>query len=374
MARRKRLEMPSAQDLARIEAELDAGQGARRPAPIAQVAAETASLVDPRPPADRLEAARDRADAERLRAAEAEGRLIRDLPLDEIDADDMVRDRLSLDPEELEELKMSILAHGLRLPIEIYELAAPRGDARFGVLSGYRRLQAMRSLRTMFDGTRFTTIKAVVNQPRTVPAAFVAMVEENEIRSGLSPFERGRIAVIATRAGAFVSVEAAVDALFASASRAKRAKVRRFAEIFEELGEALRYPWALTERQGLRLAAALVRGYEERLRDTLAELRPETPEAEWQVLEPLIAEAETGPAPETRGGRPRKAPRPPQGRPDELRLVGGVVLRWERDETGYLLRLEGPNVPREMLDVLVDAARHHLAPLPPLPPGFARET
>ncbi|MEL6318049.1 MAG: ParB N-terminal domain-containing protein, partial [Pseudomonadota bacterium] len=273
------------------------------------MAGEAAAAYSPETEVDRTEAARNRADAERLRQAEADGLVISEIPLAEIDPDDMVRDRARVDEEDLRELRDSILKNGLRLPIEVYELAEPRDGRRYGVLSGYRRLLAMQQIYDYTELPRYGAIRALVRTPASVPDAFVAMVEENEIRASLSAYERGRIAVVATQSGAFNGVEAAVDALFATASKAKRSKVRSFAAIFEDLGDLLRFPEALTERQGLRLASALRAGHHEALRDLLDERRAATPEEEWETVQPIIDEVEQGPRPVRRGGRPRSAGR-----------------------------------------------------------------
>lgn len=80
------------------------------------------------------------------------GLVIRELPLEDIEADAMVRDRMSLNAEEMDELQASIAAHGLRLPVEVFEFAvagqggAGQNGARYGLLSGYRRLRAVQSL------------------------------------------------------------------------------------------------------------------------------------------------------------------------------------------------------------------------------------
>ena len=68
------------------------------------------------------------------------------LPLDAIAADALTRDRAAIDPTALEELKASILAPGLRMPIEVFELADPDGPRRYGLISGFRRLAAVRAL------------------------------------------------------------------------------------------------------------------------------------------------------------------------------------------------------------------------------------
>jgi nucleotide-binding universal stress UspA family protein len=95
------------------------------------------------------------------------------------------------------------------------------------------------------------------------------MVEENEIRSDLSHYERGRVAVMATSQGAFVSVEDAVNELFHAGSKAKRSKIRAFAELHEELGDLLNFAPNLSERQGLRLVGAIRSGMAPDLRRAL---------------------------------------------------------------------------------------------------------
>ena len=77
MAKRRKLEAPSAEDLGRIEAEFQRDTVVRSPAapaasvaPIAQIAAESAAAYDPRSAGQRVEAARDRQDAEAHRAAQ----------------------------------------------------------------------------------------------------------------------------------------------------------------------------------------------------------------------------------------------------------------------------------------------------------------
>ena len=61
---------------------------------------------------------------------------VHQIPLSAIAADALARDRARLDPVALEELKSSILAHGLRQPIELFELAEPEGELRYGLIAG----------------------------------------------------------------------------------------------------------------------------------------------------------------------------------------------------------------------------------------------
>uniref|UniRef100_UPI0038B38FC8 ParB/RepB/Spo0J family partition protein n=1 Tax=Mangrovicoccus ximenensis TaxID=1911570 RepID=UPI0038B38FC8 len=178
---------------------------------------------------------------------------------------------MQLDPEEMAELKSSIRASGLRLPVEVFELSeTDASGARFGLLSGFRRLAAIRALEAETGDPAFAQIKAIVREPGTAARAYLAMVEENEIRADLSPYERGRVAVLAVSHGAFERVEDAVDGLFHAASKAKRSKIRSFALVHEELGDLLVWPEALTERAGLRLANALRAGLGPQLRQAAA--------------------------------------------------------------------------------------------------------
>ena len=84
--------------------------------PIADVVADAARHADPLPQADREAIARDKADAEppaRCRGARAWWRW--ELPLEDITADALNRDRIELDEEEMQELMTSISVNGLRL-------------------------------------------------------------------------------------------------------------------------------------------------------------------------------------------------------------------------------------------------------------------
>ncbi|MCR8550654.1 ParB N-terminal domain-containing protein [Salipiger sp. P9] len=347
MAKRRKLEAPSAEELSRIEAELTEGTPPR--APIAQVAGEAARAHDPRPAALREAAARDRADAETLRAARDRGLVMLELPVAEIDADALVRDRVVMDAAELDELKGSIAKGGLRLPVEVFETGAAEGP-RYGLLSGYRRLRAFRDLHAMTGDPAYTRIKAVIRSPEAMGGTFAAMVEENEIRASLSQYERGRIAVIAAQQGAFVNTEEAVAALFPMASKAKRSKIRSFALIFEELGDMLTFPDLIKEKDGLKLATALRDGAEAAIREGLAERVPETPQEEAETIAAILAGLEPAEADPARGGRPRKGAAP---RAASRALSSGVRLRAAEDGQGWYIRLQGARVDRELVELVL---------------------
>ena len=230
------------------------------------------------------------------------------IPLDAIADDALGRDRTALDPDALDELRLSIAAPGLRMPIEVFELAEPDGPRRYGLISGFRRLAAFRALAA--DGLPgHATIPAFVREPASIAAAMTAMVEENAIRADVSPWEQALIAVTARDRGLFDTVEAAVDALYANLARDKRKRLRAVAHLAEELDGHLTAPETLSLRQLLRLAAAAARGYGDLMRHALTESRHSDPDSQWRLLLPILAECET---PDPRPAPRRRPPRRPR--------------------------------------------------------------
>ena len=74
--------------------------------------------------------------------------------LAEIDDAVLARDRNGLDETALTELRLSIAASGLRMPVELFELSEPRPPHRYGLLSGLRRLHAYRALHELTGWAR----------------------------------------------------------------------------------------------------------------------------------------------------------------------------------------------------------------------------
>ena len=297
--------------------------------PIAQVAGETAHLSGMAAVTDRVALAQDQGDAARWRDASEAGLVAEEIPIDEIDADYIRRDRMSEDAEAMAELLGSLRSHGLRTPVEV-----TRTDEGFGLISGYRRLQAFQQLAA--SDPAFARIPAFVRADRSGQGAYVAMVEENELRSNLSHYERGRIAVLATGQGVFATVEEAVDQLYAAASKAKRSKVRSFATVHEGLGDLLQFPVALTEKAGLRLAAALREGAQARLREALAGAGANDARAEWAVLDAVLSERPAKTRDPARGGRPQEV-----NRLEDIPLNGGGVLTAELTGDGIRIQISG---------------------------------
>jgi len=248
---------------------------ARRAPPIADVAR-----------AEAAEAALNEV-GESLRIARAEGRLIQSLPLTAIDAAYLVRDRIAVDDSEMAALKDSLRRRGQQTPIEVTALP----DGRYGLISGWRRLRALRELHEEAGESEAATVLAVLRSPETAADAYLAMVEENEIRVGLSFYERARIVAKAVEHGVYASEKAALQDLFRAASRAKRSKVKTFLSIVAALDGTLGFPEAMSERAGLALAKALAQdsGVQGRIAEALARATPSTAEAEQAVISACIS-------------------------------------------------------------------------------------
>ena len=241
MAKRKRL---TPADPSFLEGRSDGlaplgGLGVKSAPPIADVAADTATTA----------ALAEMSDS--LRKARESGRMVLELPLDDVQANYLVRDRQAVTHEDSEALLTSLRARGQQTPIEVMEI----GAGRYGLISGWRRLTALRRLRDEEGGADM--VLALLRRPEQAGDAYQAMVEENEIRVGLSYFERARIVDKSVKSGVFETEKAALQCLFASASRAKRSKIKSFLTLVEQLDGVLLFPEALGERAGLALVKAL---------------------------------------------------------------------------------------------------------------------
>ena len=195
------------------------------------------------------------------------------IPITEIDTEALPRDRTQLDEDAMAELTTSIATSGLRMPVEVWKLSQPTDQHRYGLISGLRRLTAHQRLATLRQNGTFTEIAAFLRTPETIPQAMADMVAENEIRSETSPWEKGATLLAATRAGIFDTLDNATQTLHASASRQKRARLRAFAEVVEDLEDAIATPERLTGRQMHRLSAALRAGLSELMHLTLRDHR-----------------------------------------------------------------------------------------------------
>lgn len=192
-----------------------------------------------------------------LASARAENRLIEAVALDEIDDRYLIRDRIDMDEEELASLMASLRNRGQQMPVELVSLSSGSKTKRFGLVSGWRRLTALRRLLETTGDERFATIRAVIVTPDTAQDTYVAMVEENEIRVNLSFYERARIAHQSVQAGIFPDQRAALQGLFGTATRSRRSKIGSFMALVEAFDAVLKYPARISEKLGLSLVREL---------------------------------------------------------------------------------------------------------------------
>lgn len=292
--------------------------GPLRPMPIASVAGDSAA-----------QAALSEMSAE-LTRARAEGRLLLRLPLSAVDETYLVRDRLAPDPEEMAVLAASIRARGQQVPVEVADL----GGGRYGLISGWRRLVVLRQLAA--EGADVAVL-AILRRPEMAAGAYLAMVEENEIRAGLSFYERGRVVVRAADNGVFPDDRAALAHLFAAVPKSRRSKIGSFARLvraFERPDaphQGLFFPTHLSEKQGLALVAAIDRdpAFADRL---AARLAADPPVA--AAVETALIAAMLNPAPEP-------VPEPAPGPAAPQRAAAEIEMRYLAEDE---ILLCGPGV------------------------------
>lgn len=275
-----------------------------------------------------------------------------------IDDAALPRDRSVLDADALRELRDSILASGLRMPVELFPLADPTPEGpRYGILSGYRRLTAFRDLDAA-GLAAYGSIPAFIRPPSDLAAALAAMVEENAIRTDLSPWEQGRIVFLAREHGVFPTIEEAVERLHPTANPTKRTRLRALARLVEALDGAFAEPERLSLRQALRLANAVRAGLAEPMAAALHDTLARDAASQWTAVEPYLVEAETlaTTAPDTPA-----APTETRGRPRRiLRPRGSITIRREFTRGGYLLRITGRDATSAVLDTIMDVIERTL--------------
>lgn len=280
------------------------------------------------------------------------------IPTAEILDDALLRDRTRLDAAALEDLANSIALDGLHQPIEVWQLATPQGDWRYGLISGLRRLSATRLLASRRGDGSFSTIAAFLCAPADLTAAMARMVAENEIRQNLSPWEKGAMLASAVADGLFETLDQAIAALHPVATRQKRTRLRSLALVVEETDGLFTTPEALSLGQMERLAAALRGGLAPLVAQVLQETRGRSLATQWAALLPTLSEA-LSPDPET-DGIASPAGTPVGGRPRRLlQLRQGLTIRRERSAQGWVLHFTGPEARKGGLidDVLDEVER-----------------
>jgi len=287
-----------------------------------------------------------------LAMADEAGRLIHAVPIASINMFHLTRDRIKASDEGMEALRASILEHGQRMPVELLP-TEEEPPYHFGLISGYRRMRALMDLARDHPGdARFKTVKAFIRQPDDLRGAYVAMVEENEIREDISHFERARVALMAARARVFDSVEAAVDVLYAAGSKARRSKIRSFVAVVEELGNSLVFPQAVNERLGLRLAEAIRAGHAKRLITALDTGSYEDPAGQNAALDGVLKDRIIKPKPAKREVSHAKPACPALAKHS---LRGGGALTLHQDPSGLTLHAAGAEPDPQRYDEILRA-------------------
>ncbi|MCV6598727.1 MAG: ParB N-terminal domain-containing protein [Mangrovicoccus sp.] len=256
-----------------------------------KTAPKSAALAPPPPRVD-LQLSED---ARAWRDAEAQGMVLQQLDLDEVQTDDLPRDRLDLHgvagASEMSELKASIRERGQREPIEVY--LDDRG--RYQLLKGWRRLTALRQLHAETGHPAFATATARVTQeawadPDSRMERYIDMVEENVVRQDLTFAEMAQVAL---RAAADPGIEGddpdeMVGELYASLHKMKRSYIRSFVFLLATLGEAVQWPKEISRNQGVAVARAIKAAPEavEELKQDLA--RAADDDAQSKILEAFL--------------------------------------------------------------------------------------
>jgi ParB family chromosome partitioning protein len=227
--------------------------------------------------------------ADTLQAAQSEGRMIVALPLDQISGDYLVRDRLAIDPDEMNTLVASLRARGQQTPIEVVSIGSVN-KPQFGLISGWRRLQALRCLADETENPKFMKVLALQRTPVDAADTYLAMVEENEIRVGLSYYERARVTAKALEQRVYKTEKQALNGLFGSVPRAKRSKIKTFMRIVDAFDDVLLFPSAISERSGLALARALQEdsNLAGQVRAQLMVASPQSADEEMEVLRAVV--------------------------------------------------------------------------------------
>lgn len=356
MSRRKLfdIDLPPEDDAPAAEAPLEKksaapGGGAGR-GPMASAVRETLRSRLSRAEDEAAVAAENHALAEELLRLKAEGLAAERVPLDRIDETHLIRDRRALPDPDVEDLKTSIRELGLANPIRV-----ARAGERFELIQGWRRLRAFRALLAETGDPAFAAIPASVEaEGGDLELAYRRMVDENLVREDISFAEMAELARAYAedpRTSAD-EAEAAVGALYRSASAQKRSYIRAFVQLLDEVGEALAHPQALPRGLGLDLRRVLAATGEEgarMLRAGLARFPQRDAAAELAFLRRFVATAmeaagsaaaaaleagqgggtsapaSTEPAPQSHARRGRPAGPPPL----EVRLAapGGGELR-----------------------------------------------
>ncbi len=286
-------------------------------------------------------------DAKSYRTAAAEGLVLTRVPLGEVHADDLPRDRMELDAvaqsDEMEELKASIRARGQKEPVELYKGA----DGRLQIKKGWRRFTALSQLLAETQDEAFATIIARVEgagQGRLT--RYIDMVEENVVREDLTFAEMAQVALTAAEDDAVEERDphVLVGTLYGALHKMKKSYIRGFVTLLEAVGSDLQWPKAVPRNVGIEAARVVKAGGAdiEALRTQLRAAATE--DAQSEVLKSFAAGGVQKPA------RKVKAPR----EKFEFHL-GGTKVTARKGECRIMSSVDYAGVPKAKLEEAIRA-------------------
>lgn len=228
-----------------------------RRSPMAAAISENAeSLRDRRAVEEAIRTENDALAAEHVRMKQL-GLIVDLIPLDQVEAWKLTRDRARGDDLELAELVASLRDIGLSNPIRVEQ----RADGRYELIQGYRRLSAYRQLLAETgDADRWGRIPAgILPRGEDLESLYRRMVDENLVRKDISFGEMAMLALNYARDPGTKEndPDRAVAELFQSAGYQKRSYIRQFIRLMARLGDDLAFPQHIPRALGLRLATVL---------------------------------------------------------------------------------------------------------------------
>ena len=279
--------------------------------------------------------------------------LITDLiPLDQVRADKLIRDRAMVRDDEIDELKTSILEIGLSNPIRVEKL-----ERGYELVQGYRRLTAFRELLEETGDPIYSKIPAGINASgENIQQLYRRMVDENLVRRGVSFGEMAKLAIAYIKEDPLIeSYDRAVDVLFASSGRQRRSYVKSFVRLVLLIGDDLYHIQALPRALGLNLLKRIEEDAMqcEALQQALRAQEVLTAEDELRVLQNFMAEKKTA-WPKSEAQRSAKTTfriQRPEGTAKCVAADGRIELQFERD-FGGLERQRLETAVRAFFDVL----------------------
>ena len=235
-----------------IEVKSLTGAGLRR-GPMATAIGENAESLRRRQEAEADIRAENDALAHEFVRLKKLGLVVDMIPLDQIHAAKLIRDRSKRVDPDLAELKESIRSVGLSNPIRVEQV----GEGHYELVQGWRRLSAYRELLEETGDEAFARIPAgLMAKGETLDSLYRRMVDENMVRKDISFAEMANLAraYADDEATGCRDLDEAVNRLFATANPQKRSYVRRFAFLMRAVEKVLEHPEALPRALGLALA------------------------------------------------------------------------------------------------------------------------